>query len=79
MQRVKTKTETAKQAYCNVTDIQRLLTCSWKKAKKLYQIADEMDAKELGRYRIEDHKVRITSVCKASGISLAALQKIAEA
>lgn len=75
MQRTKTREETAQLSYLTVTDIQRLLQCSWKKAKKVYSFADEIDRTELGRYRIEDHKVRMTTVCKVAGIPLAALLK----
>lgn len=75
MQRIKTRQETVELAYCNITDIQRLLGCSWKKAKKVYTFADEIDQSELGRFRIEDHKVRMTSVCKVAGIPLTALIK----
>jgi len=73
MQKLKTRQESVEQAYCNITDIKRILQCSWKKAKKVYSLADEIDTQELGRYRIEDHKVRITSMCKVSGIPLSAL------
>ena len=63
-----------KQTYLNIADIQTLLGCSWKKAKRAYLLADEIEAKEL-QYRVEPHKVRMQTVLKVTGISLNLLIK----
>ena len=75
MRRTKTREQIVQQPYLNITDIQRLFQCSQKKAKKIYSFADEIDRTELGKYRLEDAKVRITSVCKVTGITIALLLK----
>ena len=76
---MKTKAE-AFAPYLCVSDIQVLLSrqdqhCSWNKAKQTYLFADRIDDDELGRYRIEPHKVRLESVLKVTGISIDILMK----
>lgn len=66
MRKRKTRTETLALAYLNQTDIMRLLNINRESAKKVYQIADKIDA-ELGAYRVEPRKVRMKSVLKATG------------
>lgn len=77
MIRVKTRQQIASQLYLTKTDIQRLLGVSQYKARRIYDLADEIDAEEL-KYRIEPTKVRISSVSKATGISLNLIKKQAE-
>ena len=76
MQRKKTKQEIISQFYLGKRDIRTLFKLSDKKANNLYDIAEKIDIEELGEYRIEPMKVRLTSVCKATGISLNVLQKL---
>lgn len=75
MQRVKTREELLTQPFLKASDIQRLLGVSYKSAKKIYTLADKLDTDQLGDYRIEARKVRFTTVCKVTGVTLATLQK----
>lgn len=75
MQRKKSREETAAQVFLNIADIARLLDVSWQTARKIYRVADLQDNEELGLKRIEPHKVRITTVCHVTGISLVTLQR----
>ena len=77
MIRTKTRQQIANQLYLTKTDIQRLLGVSQYKARRIYDLADGIDAEEL-KYRIEPTKVRISSVSKATGISLNLIKKQAE-
>lgn len=77
MIRTKTRQQIANQLYLTKTDIQRLLGVSQYKARRIYDLADEIDAEEL-KYRIEPTKVRISSISKATGISLNLIKKQAE-
>lgn len=77
MIRIKTRQQIASQLYLTKTDIQRLLGVSQYKARRIYDLANEIDAEEL-KYRIEPTKVRISSVSKATGISLNLIKKQAE-
>ena len=77
MIRVKTRQQIANQLYLTKTDIQRLLGVSQYKARRIYDLADGIDAEEL-KYRIEPTKVRITSISKVTGISVNLLKKQAE-
>ena len=74
---VKTRQQIANQLYLTKTDIQRLLGVSQYKARRIYDLADGIDKDEL-KYRIEPTKVRISSVSKATGISLNLIKKQAE-
>lgn len=77
MIRIKTRQQIASQLYLTKTDIQRLLGVSQYKARRIYDLANNIDAEEL-KYRIEPTKVRISSVSKATGISLNLIKKQAE-
>lgn len=77
MIRMKTRQQIASQLYLTKTDIQRLLGVSQYKARRIYDLADGIDTEEL-KYRIEPTKVRISSVSKATGISLNLIKKQAE-
>ena len=77
MIRTKTRQQIANQLYLTKTDIQRLLGVSQYKARRIYDLADEIDAEEL-KYRIEPTKVRLTSVSKVTGLSLNLIKKQAE-
>ena len=74
---VKTRQQIANQLYLTKTDIQRLLGVSQYKARRIYDLADGIDAEEL-KYRIEPTKVRITSISKVTGISVNLMKKQAE-
>ena len=75
---MKTVQDISNQAYLNIEDIRKLLQVGYAQAKKYYKFADEWDNEELGRYRVEGRKVRITSLCKVTGFSLNTLKKQAE-
>ena len=75
MQRLKTREEIVTQPFVNKADIQKLFLVGYSTATKIYQAANQLDDDQLGIYRIEPTKVRITSVCKVSGVSLNTLQK----
>ena len=77
MIRTKTRQQIANQLYLTKTDIQRLLGVSQYKARRIYDLANSIDTEEL-KYRIEPTKVRISSVSKATGISLNLIKKQAE-
>ena len=77
MIRTKTRQQIANQLYLTKTDIQRLLGVSQYKARRIYDLANNIDTEEL-KYRIEPTKVRISSVSKATGISLNLIKKQAE-
>lgn len=77
MIRIKTRQQIATQLYLTKTDIQRLLGVSQYKARRIYDLADGIDAEEL-KYRIEPTKVRITSISKVTGISVNLIKKQAE-
>lgn len=70
----KTREEVSHQLYVTQSDIKKLFDCSVDTAKRIYTYADEeFDSKE--KFRVEPKKVRLTSVCKVTGFSLATLQK----
>lgn len=71
----KTRLEVFQQGYLNISDIAILLKRPWVKAKKIYLLADDLDDEELGRFRIEPHKVRIKSVLHVTGTNYNLLQK----
>ena len=75
MQHKRTREEILGLPYLKTTDIRRLLCVSAQSAKKIYSLAEKIDIDQLGDYRIEDNKVRITSVCKVTGLTIAGLQK----
>jgi len=64
-----------KQCYLSIEDVRTLFNVGYKQARRIYEIADKIDAEQLKNWRIQDRKVRITSVCKATGIPLQVLQK----
>lgn len=72
---MKTKERILKQFYLTQNDIRIMLSIGYKHADQLYDLADRIDSEELGEYRIEPNKVRITSVCKVTGFTLNTLQK----
>ena len=56
--------------YLTRPQIRKLLLTSKTRTDDIYKTACELDEKELGNMRKEDRAVRITSVSKASGVSL---------
>ena len=77
MQFKKTRQQIANQLYLTKTDIQRLLGVSQYKARRIYDLANQIDAEDL-KYRVEPTKVRITSISKVTGISVNLMKKQAE-
>jgi hypothetical protein len=71
-----TRSEIAGQMYLKIVDIRILLDCSQAAARKIYQLADRLDDEELGDYRIEPRKVRMTSICKVTNTSLQTINKL---
>ena len=69
-QRKKTREEISNQYYLSKTDILILFRVGDSKMNRIYKLAEEIDIKDLGEYRVEPLKVRMASVCKATGISL---------
>lgn len=61
--------------YWNVTDIADHLGITWRKAKRVYEVCDRIDAVELASFRVEPKKVRITTVSEVVKIPLAQLKK----
>lgn len=62
--------------YLTIADIQRAFKCNFYKAKKIWLFASALDDEELGRYRVDDRKVRIESVLKVTKTSLKTLERI---
>ena len=61
------------ELYLNKADIQRLFGVNQKIARDIYNMAEEIDMKE--PWRVYDYKVRLTSCCKVTGITLNTLRK----
>lgn len=76
MYRKKSKEEILKQFYLCKRDLRVLFQIGEVRASKIYRLAEKIDDDELGEYRIEPMKVRITSVCKVTGLNLNTLQKL---
>lgn len=74
--RTKSLEDISQQVYLNITDISRLFGLIQIRAKKLYEIASEIDAKELGPWRIEPFKVRASTVYKVVGVDPSFVHKI---
>lgn len=72
--RIKSRQEIVTQAYLNKADIGRLLKVPPAKASKIYGFARQIDDEEL-KYIIYETAVRMTSVCKVTGVTLNVLLK----
>ena len=77
-QRKKTREEISNQFYLSKTDISTLFKIGDARTQKIYKLAEQIDNDDLGDYRIEPTKVRMTSVCKVTGISLNLLKQQAK-
>ncbi len=66
---MKSREQLYKENFLNIAQIQRLFGLSYNKAKKAYDLADEFDDKALKEFRVEDKKVRRTTVLKVVGIT----------
>ena len=75
MQRLKTREEISRQVYLNKADIKMLFGITDTPAGRIYDLAEKLDIEQLGKFRVEFAKVRITSACKVSGITLQTLQR----
>lgn len=67
---MKSRNDIAHQMFLGVMDIKTLYRISYAKAKKVFAAADKIDSQELGGFRIDPRLVRITSVCKVTGVSM---------
>lgn len=72
-QKKKTREEVITQPYLNTSDISKLLSVTYPKAKRIYKAADQIDSEI--KYRIEPTKVRMSSVMKVTGINFNLLLK----
>lgn len=61
-QKKKAKEDIAMQEYLNTTDIMNLLGITWRKAKRTFDKADEIDS--FMDFRVEPNRVRIETVEK---------------
>lgn len=66
VKRKHTREEIVDQCYLSIEDVRTLFEVGYKQARRIYEIADKIDAEQLKNWRIQDRKVRITSVCKAN-------------
>lgn len=70
----KTRDQIAYQFYVTQADIRKLFECSNETAKRIYKMTDaEFDSKE--KFRVEPRKVKLTNVCKLTGLTLQTIQK----
>ena len=76
MQRKRSREDVACQPFLKKSDIMTLFGCSYYVASRIFTIADDIDDKELGGYRIEPKKVRTVSVLKASGMTITQLKAL---
>ncbi len=77
MKRTKTVSEILASPYINRAEMARLFGFSQSDARKVYRMAMDKDAADLGDRVIYTcgEKVRLTSVCWATGVSLNQLLK----
>ena len=75
-QKIRTREETSYLLYLKQSDIRKLFQCSQQTAKKIYAKADDIDNQLT--FRAEDKKVRITSVCEVTCMSLNTIKKQAK-
>jgi hypothetical protein len=66
-QRLKSRLEIAQSAYLSVEDIRKLLEVGYTQARKIYGFASEVDDQALGKWRVQDRKVRMESVMLVTG------------
>ena len=72
---MKTAVDILAGSYLNKSDIRKLFGVGQREAAKIYDLAFEIDKKQLGINQIYDYKVRITSACKVTGIPLSVLRR----
>lgn len=72
---MKSREELLKEVYLNKIEISRLLKISPPTAKKIFDMAMELDNKDFGKWKIYDNKVRIKSVMKVAGTDFGLLEK----
>jgi hypothetical protein len=72
---LKTKETILKQYFLNIKDISELFGISRKKAKRVYELADELDDELFKEYRIEERKVTMNSTCKVMKTTLQGIKK----
>lgn len=70
-----TKKDLIEKSFLNKTDIARLFDVPRHIANKIYAQADKLDQAYFSEFRIYETKVRLTSCCKVTGITLNQLKK----
>ncbi len=70
-----TKQELIEKTFLNKTEIAKLFNVPLYVARKIFDNADKLDDEKFGNYRIYDSKVRLTSCCKVTGVSINQLKK----
>lgn len=74
-QRLKSRLEIAQSAYLSVEDIRKLLEVGYTQARKIYGFASEVDDQSLGKWRVQDRKVRMESVMLVTGKKIETILK----
>lgn len=72
---MKTREQLLRECFLNRSEIQRLYGFSQKKANKVFDMANAFDDDDLKEYRIDDRKVRLTTVLKITGVSYKTLER----
>lgn len=72
---MKTREQLLRECFLNRAEIQRLYGFSQKKANKVFDMANAFDDDDLKEYRIDDRKVRLTTVLKITGVSYKTLER----
>lgn len=72
---MKTREELLKECFLNKSQIKRLYGFSQDKANKVFEKASAYDDEELKEYRIEEKKVRSTTVSIITGIPHKVLER----
>lgn len=67
---MKTKEELVTQTYLNKSEIETLFDQTFARAKRTYQLAEKIDDDYFGDYRIEPHRVRLSSAAKVNGTTV---------
>ena len=72
---MKEKEKILKQYFLNIQDIQILFSLSRPKARKVFELADELDNEKFKEYRIEEKKVTLDSTCRVLKTTVQGIKK----
>ena len=72
---MKEKEKILKQYFLNIQDIQILFGLSRPKARKVFELADELDNEKFKEYRIEEKKVTLDSTCRVLKTTVQGIKK----